>query len=275
MEWIKVEKATARKVEVIALASILGIHPDHAFGLCFRFWAWCDEALRDGHARGMTLCALDAIFGHPGFVPALVEVGWLNDRNGALEVPNFDRHLSQSAKNRALAAERAKTSRAARHANVTRTSRANRDATVTKSAPEERRGEKRREDPNGERVKEGSSIPAMPPTGQGSLAVAKEALKSFGEAWHDPPVVAAVVRWVNFRVAIDGRAPPALQLATQLQAIQQGGRRAGEVPAIIDASIARSCQAPYWDADKPRPSSRASGARKSGSELVAEIMGDD
>lgn len=143
-DWIKVEKSTARKPEVLRIADILGIHPDHAFGLCVRFWQWCDDQLTDGHARGVTIVTLDSVFGHAGFVPALVEVGWLLARNGAasgspvgsLEVPHFDRHLSESAKNRALSGERKKKQRSK---TVPEMSRQERDKSVT-------REEKRRED---------------------------------------------------------------------------------------------------------------------------------
>ncbi len=77
-DWIKVEKATARKPEVLALASILQIHPDHAFGLCVRFWFWCDDNLKTGHAQRVTTVTLDYVVGHTGFADALVQVGWLS-----------------------------------------------------------------------------------------------------------------------------------------------------------------------------------------------------
>lgn len=113
-DWIKVEKSTARKPEVLRLSDLLGIHPDQAFGLCVRFWSWCDDHMTDGHAQSVTNVTLDTAFGHAGFSSALIEVGWLRVRSSAaegspgcsLEVPHFDRHLSESAKNRALSANR-------------------------------------------------------------------------------------------------------------------------------------------------------------------------
>lgn len=276
MEWIKVEKATARKVEVIALASILGIHPDHAFGLCFRFWSWCDEALQDGHARGMTLCALDAIFGHPGFVPALVEVGWLNDRNGALEVPNFDRHLSQSAKNRALAAERAKTSR------VTRTSRAKRDAPVTKSAPEERREEKRRKHNGGSSQEATITGPPPPTVAWHQLPVTAANLEERGvvvpQSYHDDRTRDRLAEWIGHLQAKGHRWTPHALNAKLRQATGAGMDREA-FWAAIDANIGADNTTLYLDAHQRAKEQLAvrkpSGARKSGSELVAEIMGDD
>ncbi len=134
-DWIKIEKATARKPEILQLCDLLSIHPDHAFGLCVRFWCWCDDQMTNGHAPSVTNVTLDSVFGHAGFATALVTVGWLRVRDGSLEVPNFDRHLSDSAKNRALSGERKKKQRAA----VTPMSRNDRDKSVT-------REEKRREE---------------------------------------------------------------------------------------------------------------------------------
>ena len=129
-DWIKVEKATPRKREVLIIAGKLKIHPDHAFGLCFRFWSWCDDNLSDRYASGVTEALLDQLLGYDGFATAAVDVGWLLSRNGSIEVPNFDRHLSQSAKKRALSKDRNKSKR-------------KRDASsVTKASPEKRREEK-------------------------------------------------------------------------------------------------------------------------------------
>lgn len=105
-DWIKIEKATARKPEILQLAELLSVHPDHAFGLCFRFWSWCDDQLKTCHAQGVTHVTLDMVIGHAGFSAALVKVGWLEVRTGSLAVPNFDRHLSDSAKNRAQSGKR-------------------------------------------------------------------------------------------------------------------------------------------------------------------------
>jgi hypothetical protein len=139
-DWIKVEKATARKPEVLRLSVQLGIHPDHAFGLCVRFWSWCDDNLTSGNAPGVTEALLDALLGQTGFAAALVEVGWLQRRvdskSTTLVIPHFDRHLTQSAKSRALTARRQASLR----------SRKSNAASVTKASPEKRREEKNKED---------------------------------------------------------------------------------------------------------------------------------
>ena len=110
-DWLKMEKATARKPEVILIAVALSIHPDEAFGICFRFWSWCDDQVSDGKIRGFTEALIDATIDRKGFAAALVSVGWLEVKNGMISITNFDRHLSHSAKTRAESAIRKKKER--------------------------------------------------------------------------------------------------------------------------------------------------------------------
>lgn len=114
------------------MSAILNIHPDHAFGLCVRFWAWCDDNLSNSNATGVTESLLDTLLGHNGVASALIQVGWLQARQGSLVIPNFDRHLSQSAKSRVLAARRQEKYR----------SRKSNASSVTKTSPDKIREDK-------------------------------------------------------------------------------------------------------------------------------------
>ena len=126
-DWIKVEKTTPAKPEVLGLSQILGIHPAHAFGLCVRFWLWCDDQLDHESVTGMsqkfvTNVTLDYVIGHTGFADAMVSVGWLEATDGGLVVPNFDRHLSESAKKRADSRRRKQNERGKQTKSVTQMS---------------------------------------------------------------------------------------------------------------------------------------------------------
>lgn len=110
-DWIKIEKATPRKPEVVQIAAQLGVRPDEAFGLCFRFWSWCDDHLVSSIAPGVTTTMIDTVMEYSGFAKALIVVGWLRVAKRAIEIPNFDRHLSDSAKRRGLAQRRMHVSR--------------------------------------------------------------------------------------------------------------------------------------------------------------------
>lgn len=105
-DWLKVEKDTPDKPEVLALAARLGVTRAVAFLACFDFWCWADSQTTDGNARSVSPGAVDDVVGLPGFASALAEVGWLHIRNNAVQVPNFGQHMGQSSKRRALTAKR-------------------------------------------------------------------------------------------------------------------------------------------------------------------------
>jgi hypothetical protein len=130
-DWIKLEAATVDKPEVFAIAETLSCSQGDAFLGCVNLWIWEDKQSRNGHALGVTKTTIDRVSGVTGFADALIEVGWLNDKNGTLSLPNFDRHNGKTAKERALANKR----------KVTERSRSERDKSVTRE--EKRREEKK------------------------------------------------------------------------------------------------------------------------------------
>lgn len=105
-DWLKVEKITPSKPEVRAIAAILGISRFDAFGRLFEVWSYFDGNSTDGCVRFADRTTVDDIAGVAGFAYAMVQVGWLLERNGRLTVPNFNRHNGESAKQRSLAALR-------------------------------------------------------------------------------------------------------------------------------------------------------------------------
>ena len=119
-DWIKVENTLPDKPECIRMASKLDIDQDTIVGKLLRFWIWADQQTISGDVPGVTPAFIDRLTNCPGFAAALVEVGWLETSNGRLKLPNFERHNGQTAKNRALTADRMKRSRDA--AGVTQSS---------------------------------------------------------------------------------------------------------------------------------------------------------
>lgn len=131
-DWIKIEKDLPQKPEVMEIADALGMSEAEVVGNLVIFWAWCDSNLsRACNAVSVTKMRLDRITGVTGFVDALVRVGWLQHRDGKIEVVNFDRHLGKSAKSRAQTRNRVEASREKCNA-----------ASVTEALPEKRREEK-------------------------------------------------------------------------------------------------------------------------------------
>jgi len=118
-EWIKVEKITVDKKEVLLMAQRLEIDPDAVVGKLIRIWSWFDSNSTDGHAPLVTTVMFDRITDTYGFSQAMIDTGWLVQDGDEIIAPNYERHLSQNAKRRAQDAYRQAKSRATRHNHVT------------------------------------------------------------------------------------------------------------------------------------------------------------
>jgi hypothetical protein len=135
-DWMKIELELPDKPEVHAMANTLNLDPDSIVGKLIRVWQWFDKHTVDGNAYGVTYSLPDRITGVTGFGEAMMFVGWLEQNDKTLTMPKFDRHTSQSAKQRALTAKRVANNRVKSNANSN-------DDSVTTALPRE---EKRRED---------------------------------------------------------------------------------------------------------------------------------
>ncbi len=123
--WIKVEKSTLDKPEVLSIAGALEIDPDAVMGKLLRVWSWFDEHTVDGCASiGMNMLKVQIgrITGYPDLVTAMINVGWLLEKENGIEMVNFERHNSESAKKRADAAQRQAKSRCTKSNNNVTTS---------------------------------------------------------------------------------------------------------------------------------------------------------
>lgn len=142
-DWIKVRESIHEDPAVLRIAANLGTRPEHIVGYLVKFWAWVSRNCHAGSVTGVTLVSLECVLNLPGFCDELVKVGWLeveeSDGEIRINIPKYDRHLSQGAKARALASERQRSSRASRHASVQDVSQVCHTKTMT-------REEKRREE---------------------------------------------------------------------------------------------------------------------------------
>ena len=101
-DWLKMRHDLADDPAVIRAAADLGLDEDAVLGKCFRLWSWADRHTTDGHASGIGLAWVDRLTRCQGFGAALVRAGWLDESDGGLCFPRFDRHCSDTAKQRAL-----------------------------------------------------------------------------------------------------------------------------------------------------------------------------
>jgi len=141
--WIKFDTSTPDKPEVWAIAASLGIDPDAVVGKLLRVWTWFDDQTEKGNAPSVTKALLDRNCGVTGFCEAMILAGWLDEENGVISIPKFDRHNGETAKSRCLTAKRvAKHKSGNAKSNATGNAKGNGDS-VTEALP--RREEKRRD----------------------------------------------------------------------------------------------------------------------------------
>ena len=133
-DWIKFELTTMDKPEVAQIADLAGIDPDAVVGKLMRVWAWFDQQTEKGNAPSVSKKLLDRSVAVTGFCDHMKSVGWMDESDGYISLPHFDRHNGKTAKNRALTAKRVACHKTKGNA-----------ASVTNALPRE---EKRREDQN-------------------------------------------------------------------------------------------------------------------------------
>lgn len=134
MGWIKIRKDLFHDPAVIAIAARLGLPELHVVGLLARVWAWADDVTalsRFGHVPSVTTLWIDRTVGVVGFADAMISVGWMSSDESGITFPNFDRHMSKTAKERCQAQLRKSWSRSC-HADVTVKSRSCHAPTVTR-----------------------------------------------------------------------------------------------------------------------------------------------
>lgn len=165
--WIKIETTLLHKPEVMRLAALLDCDEYKVTGHLVAFWSWVDANLsRTCPEFQGTKSGLDRVAGCPGFVDAMLQVGWLSLSGTIFTIPHFEYHLSQSAKTRGEDARKKAKSRAAKDkpgTNVPEKQGQKADIVGTNSGPEERRREERKEKkaPRAEsRVTEPQTLPS-------------------------------------------------------------------------------------------------------------------
>ena len=136
-DWIKLQKDTPDKPEVLAIASRLGLDPDAVVGKLVRVWSWFDTHTTDGNAECVTFSFVDRHAGVTGFAEQMALVGWLIQKGHTLSLPNFDYHTGETAKKRALGKNRTEKHRSNAEGNADSNA-----SIVTKTSPEKRREEK-------------------------------------------------------------------------------------------------------------------------------------
>lgn len=115
-EWTPIDCNLATKPEVLELVDETGDPADAVIGRLVQLWLWAAMNSEDGTAR-MTVRRLGKLFGGSDtFWAGVQRVGWLqvDEANGTVAIPGWERRFSSSAKARAQAAVRHQREKAGR-----------------------------------------------------------------------------------------------------------------------------------------------------------------
>lgn len=125
-EWIKIRLNLSDDPAVIGIAAATGLDEFGIVGRLVALWSWADKHTVDGDAPSVTQAWLDRHVNAPGFAEEMIAQGWLEQTSTGIRFPKFSEHNGQSAKRRALTANR--------NAKYRSESDAKKDATVTQRA---------------------------------------------------------------------------------------------------------------------------------------------
>ncbi len=111
-DWIKMQGNLWTSPKVVRIMSACKADKCRIIGALYRTWCLFDEHTVDGKLEGYTKFLLDDELRLEGFSDALESIGWLIDLGDeGLQVPDFDEHMSKSAKRRAQENKRKRDSR--------------------------------------------------------------------------------------------------------------------------------------------------------------------
>lgn len=105
-EWIKMRTNLWDDPRVSHLCDLVAQPEAMVVGGLYWLWSMADEHSEDGVLPGMTLRAIDRKTGVAGLGDALVQIGWLAEVDGGIEVVKFSEHNGVSAKRRCQDAQR-------------------------------------------------------------------------------------------------------------------------------------------------------------------------
>lgn len=111
-DWIKMRVDLVDDPSVVWMAEQLGMPEPCVVGYLHTIWSWASRQCDAGSVTGVTLSALQRITRCERVPELMVQIGWLEvleiDGMPVLRFPNWERHNSQSAKQRALTQSRMK-----------------------------------------------------------------------------------------------------------------------------------------------------------------------
>lgn len=105
-DWIKMRSNLWDDPRVSKICDLLECGEAQIVGALYWLWSTADQHTEDGILQGLSLRQIDRKTGVPGFAQALVDIGWLAEREDGVEVIRFEEHNGTTAKKRAVTAKR-------------------------------------------------------------------------------------------------------------------------------------------------------------------------
>ena len=134
MAWIKIEHILPTKPEVFQLAKNLLLTRQEIVGHLITFWIWVDQNSEDGTMEASE-DMIDSLT-TTNFAIELINQGWITLEDNILKVKDFEKHNSNSAKKRALGAQRIANMRRRNAKGVTREEKIREDKKKEKKGKE-------------------------------------------------------------------------------------------------------------------------------------------
>ena len=100
-DWIKLRKCLYSHPKVARIASMSGMSEHQVVGWLGAIWCWADEHTDDGHVANLSLGDVHRVTLAPEkFLCAVRQVGWIIESADGISFPEYDAHMSDSAKRR-------------------------------------------------------------------------------------------------------------------------------------------------------------------------------
>ena len=106
--WIKMRTNLSTSPKVVRISSALKADRLRVVGGLHSAWSLFDQHSEDGILVGYSPETLDELIGWPGFTAAMIAVEWAFYDGEILSLPRYEGHNGQSAKRRAMDADRKK-----------------------------------------------------------------------------------------------------------------------------------------------------------------------
>ena len=104
--WIPIRTRLSAEPPTLLICDRTGLDPFGVVGRLHAVWSWAGEHTDNGDVPGATLRTIDRVASCEGFGVAMQSVGWIEEIEGGIRLPRWEKHNSKCSRARKLAASR-------------------------------------------------------------------------------------------------------------------------------------------------------------------------